>query len=224
VIVPRPLREELRPELEEMAAIDFAHVGFRGASLDELAARAGVTKGAVYFHFRSKLDLFVRALDRLEQLREVACPDPSPENPPIQQLRGFLVARLDFHARHPELRRLHWILDTELADEPITASRDGIRAEHRSLRARIRQLLQSAARRGDVDLTDPAEEAFRLAACFEGSLEQQSAAPEDTLPFWDPERMVDGWLAPFQRRSRRRPDPRPAPRVEQPDEDFRPAF
>lgn len=41
----------------------FARKGFRAASLDEVAQDAGLTKGAIYWHFRSKNDLFFALLD-----------------------------------------------------------------------------------------------------------------------------------------------------------------
>jgi AcrR family transcriptional regulator len=46
----------------------FGELGYARASLDEIADRAGFTKGAVYSHFRSKADLFLSLLEeRIEQ-------------------------------------------------------------------------------------------------------------------------------------------------------------
>lgn len=42
----------------------FARRGFQGASLDEIAATAGFTKGAVYANFASKDELMLALLDR----------------------------------------------------------------------------------------------------------------------------------------------------------------
>src|SRR5438477_12871049 len=52
-----------RQHLLEAAAMVFARDGFQGSSLDEVAATAGFTKGAVYSNFRSKDDLFLALLD-----------------------------------------------------------------------------------------------------------------------------------------------------------------
>ncbi|HUB96555.1 MAG TPA: TetR/AcrR family transcriptional regulator [Stellaceae bacterium] len=52
-------RKEARPAEIEAAALQcFAERGFAASSLDEIAARAGVTKGTLYLYFRSKEDLF----------------------------------------------------------------------------------------------------------------------------------------------------------------------
>src|SRR3954471_2118257 len=57
-------RPEERPgELLDAAVRVFASKGYRSARLDDVAAEAGVTKGAVYHHFANKEELLVRALD-----------------------------------------------------------------------------------------------------------------------------------------------------------------
>jgi len=59
-------RRSTRAALLAAGAEVFARRGFAGASLDQVAARAGLTKGAVYHHFESKAALFLAlAADRL---------------------------------------------------------------------------------------------------------------------------------------------------------------
>jgi AcrR family transcriptional regulator len=45
------------------AAEVFAERGFKDASVDEIAARAGYSKGALYWHFNSKDELFFALMD-----------------------------------------------------------------------------------------------------------------------------------------------------------------
>jgi AcrR family transcriptional regulator len=54
--------------LLESAAACFVESGFATTSLDAVAKRARVTKGAIYHHFASKRDLFMAVLDRQEEL------------------------------------------------------------------------------------------------------------------------------------------------------------
>src|SRR5439155_119983 len=56
--IARVERRDARQELLRAAADVFAERGFRDASIDEVAERAGYSKGAVYWHFASKGDLF----------------------------------------------------------------------------------------------------------------------------------------------------------------------
>ncbi|WP_295127026.1 TetR/AcrR family transcriptional regulator [uncultured Leifsonia sp.] len=60
--MPRQERaERSRAAILDAAADEFDQHGFAGARLERIVERTGLTKGAVYFHFRSKLDL-ARAL------------------------------------------------------------------------------------------------------------------------------------------------------------------
>jgi AcrR family transcriptional regulator len=61
-LTPERRRELTREHLLGAAAQVFAEQGFHGASLDDVAAAAGFTKGAVYSNFRNKEDLFLAVL------------------------------------------------------------------------------------------------------------------------------------------------------------------
>lgn len=63
-------RKEARPAEIVAAALEvFAQKGFAGARLDDIAAQAGVSKGALYLYFETKEDLF-RAV-----VRDAVAPD-----------------------------------------------------------------------------------------------------------------------------------------------------
>ena len=64
-------RQQTRDYLLQAAAQVFAERGYHGASLDEVAAVAGFTKGAVYSNFKNKEDLFL-ALIEAAYTREMA--------------------------------------------------------------------------------------------------------------------------------------------------------
>jgi AcrR family transcriptional regulator len=62
-LTPERRRAMTRQHLLDAAAVVFARDGFHGASIDEVAATAGFTKGAVYSNFKNKDDLFLELLD-----------------------------------------------------------------------------------------------------------------------------------------------------------------
>lgn len=72
----RRLPASARREVIELAATGvFAEHGYRGASIDEIAARAEISAPVLYDHFASKLELYRRLLERtrnelLEMWRE----------------------------------------------------------------------------------------------------------------------------------------------------------
>jgi AcrR family transcriptional regulator len=61
-------RAQTRAALLDAAERLWAQRGIRGASLDEIAAQAGMTKGAVYSNFTGKTDLILALLDRYTQV------------------------------------------------------------------------------------------------------------------------------------------------------------
>lgn len=75
-------RKDARPaELLDAALAEFFEKGFAAARLEDIATRAGVSKGTIYLYFSSKEEVFealVRAIPQpnVEQMRAIAS-DPS---------------------------------------------------------------------------------------------------------------------------------------------------
>jgi AcrR family transcriptional regulator len=80
VWLPRQDRaERTRNLILDAAAEAFEARGFAGASLSDILARAGVTKGALYFHFASKEEL---AKELVEEQWKIELPSlDNPTNP-----------------------------------------------------------------------------------------------------------------------------------------------
>ena len=62
-----PSEQRQRPDASRQQLVDvaidcFALHGFQGTSIDRIARAAGVTKGALYYHFRDKEDLLLEAV------------------------------------------------------------------------------------------------------------------------------------------------------------------
>jgi AcrR family transcriptional regulator len=60
----RPRRGEVRERLLETALTVFTERGYDGSTLDQVAAAAGFSKGAVYSNFAGKDELFLALMDR----------------------------------------------------------------------------------------------------------------------------------------------------------------
>lgn len=58
-MVSRPTRSEVQQSLLRAAEQVFSEQGYERASVNQIAERAGFTKGAVYSNFRSKPELYV---------------------------------------------------------------------------------------------------------------------------------------------------------------------
>ena len=83
--------------------------GFAATSLDAVAKRARVTKGAIYHHFASKRDLFKAVLDRQEAISartvaQAATAAADPWTAIVAALDAFLESISD-----PAYQRLCWV-------------------------------------------------------------------------------------------------------------------
>jgi len=94
--VPRPVREK---QLLELAEALFAERGYAGASMDELARRAGVTKPVVYELFGSKDGVFGACVERsIEGLAADISAAVRAETDPEARLRAGGLAFIRFAA------------------------------------------------------------------------------------------------------------------------------
>jgi AcrR family transcriptional regulator len=178
--MPRTADPTLRARLIDAATAEFAAHGYRGASLAAIGARAGVTKGGVYFHFAGKEELFYAVLDhwRDRRRRSLQMQSVGPTGA-AAALRGFLAGYLRFHFRDPAATHLLRVLATELREGFTARLREDDRQELRWLRASLRELLVLGVRDGALRVDDPASTAFLLAAALRGALEQWHSAPGD---------------------------------------------
>uniref|UniRef100_S0DEZ7 Putative TetR family transcriptional regulator n=1 Tax=termite gut metagenome TaxID=433724 RepID=S0DEZ7_9ZZZZ len=95
---------ERRDQLIDVARVCFAEKGFDGTSIEEIAARAGVSKPVIYEHFGGKEGLYAVVVDRevttlLHALRETMT-DPDASSRRLLEL-GTL-ALLDYIESCPE--------------------------------------------------------------------------------------------------------------------------
>ena len=70
--------------IEDAARKLFAVRGFTETTIDDIAARAGVAKGAVYHHFSSKEEIFTRVLESIQaelSAAQIPAPSAKPRDP-----------------------------------------------------------------------------------------------------------------------------------------------
>jgi AcrR family transcriptional regulator len=106
-----------RRELIEQAAMSvFAERSYLGASIDEIARRAGVSAPVIYDHFESKLDLYRRLLERTRnELLEVWREHLFVEGPVEERAPKALKAWAAYVESHRVQTRMYF---REAAGEP----------------------------------------------------------------------------------------------------------
>jgi len=127
-----------------VAAIDcFARLGYQGTSIDRIARDAGVTKGAVYCHFRDKEDLLFEAVkDRVGSFEHQVLRAVPAGQDVVLALRNVAEACF-FHATVSNHRRFIITLMVEALDTNPRLS-----AEFRQMLRRFRGFLASIVRIG----------------------------------------------------------------------------
>jgi AcrR family transcriptional regulator len=142
-------------------AIDcFARYGYQATSIDRIAKAAGVTKGALYYHFKDKEELLFEAVKkRVGQFERRVTGDLSSVGNASRALAE--LARVCFdHATKSNHRRLIVTLMVESLD-----SNPRLAAEFRAMMHRFREFLRDIVRSGqehgefraDVDANVAAE-------------------------------------------------------------------
>jgi AcrR family transcriptional regulator len=169
-------RARTRERLIRAAAAVFAERGFYGASIEDIAERAGFSKGAFYSNFESKEDLFLAVLDEhldadMTALRALA------EHPSLPEFLAFIGGRAASQAADGERWRLltaefwlHALRNRELV--PKLAARQ--RAARTVLASVITKLCQQAG----IALAAPADDlASVMLAVDDGLMLQESLDP-----------------------------------------------
>lgn len=157
------------------AAIEVFHErGVSRPSLSEVAARVGLTRGAVYGHFRNKSDVLSAVFARVHLPMEVIC-EVAPATcgaDPLGSLRSAWVALLREVAGNPDWQRIYEILfhRCELVDE-IGDLTTRCQATHHEGERRLAELLRQAMAAGQLpaDL-DPEAATFFLGSGIAGML------------------------------------------------------
>src|SRR5215467_4425134 len=130
------------------AAIDcFARHGYQGTSIDRIAREAGVTKGALYYHFRDKEDLLFAVTERVGEFERKVLRDVVPSRDALSTLRRVVDACF-FHATVSNHRRFIITLMVEALDTNPRLSE-----EFRRILRGMRSFLAEVVRRGQHEGT-----------------------------------------------------------------------
>jgi AcrR family transcriptional regulator len=170
------------------AAIEvFLERGVARATLEEIAHAAGVTRGAVYWHFRDKLEIFLaledRASLRTAQISAAleSCLAADPKLDPLQELIATIRRALEALEQDAERRKLLTILwlRCEYVEEMLPALRR-MQLHDAALQEHILAIIKLAALHGRlVPAWSPAMAARSLFLLLNGSVENWLRAPEE---------------------------------------------
>ncbi|WP_421725378.1 TetR family transcriptional regulator C-terminal domain-containing protein [Bauldia sp.] len=84
----------------------FSTYGFRGATVDQIATRAGMTKPNLLYYFRRKQDIYLAVLNRTLAMWLKPLEDLDPDGDPAAELTAYIDRKLEMSRDKPEASRL----------------------------------------------------------------------------------------------------------------------
>ena len=154
-----------RAEILATAEAVFAEVGYRGASLREIAARCGISHPGLLHHFATKEALLMAVLEHRDEAGQAVATAGGATG--AQELRG-LVAVVAGNAQQPGIVELFATLSAEAtaADHPAHGF---FTARYQRVVSRITDAYLAAREEGALrDGIDPATAARELVALMDG--------------------------------------------------------
>lgn len=167
---PTPPKESAFERICQSALRLFSSRGYHKTTMDDIAAEAGLTKGAIYWHFKNKLELFRFLIEsRLKELDELISSALSADAPPPANILNVFSLCLDYYEKNRDFCALIKVFHTEgivLLDEEFET-------RLRSTYARYRAMLAEAVRKGIAGSSfapgiDPEAAGAVLIAAFDG--------------------------------------------------------
>jgi TetR/AcrR family acrAB operon transcriptional repressor len=171
-----------RHRLLDAAEHVFAEKGVSRTSLHDIAQAAGVSRGAIYWHFKNKADLFNAMMERTtlpleDSLHQIG---HDPELDPLHELQRAILDAMRKIATDERTRRVFEVatLKVEYVDELLAVKArhlqcyvDGVGQMERSLR-------EAALRRAEPLRVSPSMAAQGLHALVVGLIHTWLLAPE----------------------------------------------
>lgn len=151
--------EQTREQLIDAAEIVFHRKGVAQTSLNEIALQANLTRGAFYWHFKNKQDIFKAMLDRQAvQLGQLgfATDEPS-EADPLARLRESILFVIRELERDPSRRRVYEIVfqkcEMTEQNEPMgTLLRDNVLIGSERMRAAFNSAIINGEMPANLDI------------------------------------------------------------------------
>jgi len=170
--------EVRRAQILEAAQSCFGKTGYHKTKMDDIVRASGLSKGALYWHFKSKEEIFLALFDQYD--REIfAAWDDLSDGPTLETLRIELEIVLNTMIGDRSLVEM-W---SEFLKHPL--ARERFAAIYDQSRDRLAGTLEKGIERGEIAPCETRHAAATLTAVIEGLLLQALADPTfDPLEAW----------------------------------------
>lgn len=100
------IQQRNRSAILEAALEVFSRQGYRGATLDQIAAEAGLSKPNLLYYFDGKEDIHVTLLSKLMESWLDPLVGMNPEGDPVEEILAYVQRKLDMAQELPRESRL----------------------------------------------------------------------------------------------------------------------
>jgi TetR/AcrR family transcriptional regulator len=100
------IQAEKRDQILEAALDVFSTHGFRGSTIDQVAAAAGMSKPNLLYYYRRKEDVFTALIQRLLDTWLAPLRELDDEGDPIAELRGYIRRKIEMARDFPRESRI----------------------------------------------------------------------------------------------------------------------
>ncbi len=218
---------ETRNQILDAAERVFSERGVSRTSLTDIAEAASVTRGAIYWHFKDKAELFCEMVARVTMpMEDAPCQiNPAQDPDPLASVRAMLAGILERTSGDAQARRVFHIVfnKCEYVDEmqPVWQR---LREMQAGCLDRLGQGLAAAIARGQLPQTlDARSTAIGLHALVNGLISKLVMDPDAIPRAGDYGRLIDVFLEGLRntstvkkrpvRSASRKPAPRPRRRA-----------
>lgn len=101
------IQQENEARILDAALEIFSSYGFRGATVDQIAERAGMTKPNLLYYFRRKDDIYLAILRRTLELWLQPLESLGAGDDPIAEIRAYIDRKLEMSRDNPKASRLY---------------------------------------------------------------------------------------------------------------------
>ncbi|MBV6816379.1 multidrug efflux transporter transcriptional repressor AcrR [Rahnella sp. PD12R] len=189
---------ETRQHILDAAVREFSARGVSSTSLTDIANAAGVTRGAIYWHFRNKVELFNAIWEAYEsqiKVLELEYQTKFPNNP-LRILREILIYILVATVTDPQRKALMEIIfhKCEFVGE-MTSVHEARKSLYMEGYGKIERILERCIKEKQLPVTlDTRQAAVILRAYLTGLMENWLFIPESFDLQSNAERFVDTYL------------------------------
>ena len=189
------LRTFMETTIAQAAKEVFAERGYQGATLEEIAQRAGMAKATIYLYYRNKDELFLHVVEELVTLVTASTAQEAlTAKPPLEKLYDMVRSKVEFYERERAFFRiyLHEKQGQEVA--PETPHKQVLRELYLQGVQTFASVMQEGINAGVLRPMESRRLAFFLQEMISNVLEQRIQGQIDTAVEEDVELLLSLFL------------------------------